>query len=158
MLESVKTASLQTKIDVADKINQKDINSVDLGCGIKCDLKRLIDSKKVISMQVFQFKKEVLEFLTSLFSHAVEKSPFRSLLARCLKCLSPNFMVESSISCKLMFGKILEKLISYKQLPSREVDARKTFFSSFLSTTVKVNKDSLVKFDKETDHVSTFIW
>ena len=76
MLENVKTASLWTKIDVADKINQKDINSVDLGCGIKCELRRLIGSKKVINMQVFQFKKEVLEFLASLFSHAIEKSPF----------------------------------------------------------------------------------
>ena len=31
-------------------------------------------------------------------------------------------------------------------------------FSSFLSTTVKVSKDSFVKFDKETDYVNTFIW
>ena len=45
------------KLDVADKKNRKDVKSVDFGFGIKYELKRLIDSKKVTSMQVFQFKK-----------------------------------------------------------------------------------------------------
>ena len=79
-------------------------------------------------MQVFQLKKEAMEFLASLCSHAVGKSPLRSLFPRCLKCLSPNFMVESSRSCELMFEKILEKLASYKQLPIREADAAKFEF------------------------------
>ena len=57
MLESAKTASLLIKLDVADKANQKGINSVDLEFGIKYELKRLIDSKKVTSIQVFHFKK-----------------------------------------------------------------------------------------------------
>ena len=67
-------------------------------------------------------------------------------------------MVESSRSCELMFEKILEKLFSYKYLPSGEADAAKLEFSNFLSTTVKEKKDSFVKFDKETDRVNTFIW
>ena len=67
-------------------------------------------------------------------------------------------MVESSRSCQLMFEKILEKLFSYKHLPSGEADAAKLEFSNFLSTTVKEKKDSFVKFDKETDRVNTFIW
>ena len=48
-----------------------------------------------------------------------------------------------------MFEKILEKLFSYKHLPSGEADAAKLEFSNFLSTTVKEKKDSFVKFDKE---------
>ena len=57
VLESAKTASLLIKLDVADKTNWKDVNSDDLGFGIKHELERLIVSKKVGSMQVFQFKK-----------------------------------------------------------------------------------------------------
>ena len=67
-------------------------------------------------------------------------------------------MVESSRSCELMFEKILGNLVSYKQFPSREADATKLEFSTFISTTVKENKDSIVRFDKETDRVDTFIW
>ena len=100
-------------------------------------------------MQVFQFKKEAMRFLAPLCSHAIEKSLLRSLFVRCLKCFSPNFLVESSRSCELMFEKILEKLVSCKQLPSREADETKLEFSNFLSTTVKENKDSFVKFNKD---------
>ena len=63
-------------------------------------------------MQVFKFKEEVMEFLASLCSHAMETSLLQSFFPRCLKCLSPNFMVESSRSCELMFEKILLKSLS----------------------------------------------
>ena len=66
-------------------------------------------------------------------------------------------MVESSRSCELMFQNILEKLTSYKQLPSREADAAKLEFLNFLSTSVKENKDSFVKFDEKIDCVDIFI-
>ena len=72
--------------------------------------------------------------------------------------MPPNFMLESSRSCELIFEKTLEKLISCKQLPSREANIAKLEFSKFLSTTVKENKDFFVKFDKGSDHVDTFIW
>ena len=57
VFESAKKASLLIKLDVADKTNWKDVNSVDLGFGIKCELKRQIGSKKVTSMKVLQCKK-----------------------------------------------------------------------------------------------------
>ena len=47
VFQFAKTASLLIKLDVADKTNQKDISSVDLGFDIKFKWKRLIDSKKV---------------------------------------------------------------------------------------------------------------
>ena len=88
-LENGKIASLVIKVDIADKANQNNISSVDLGSGIKYKLKRLIYSKKVTSMQVFQFKKEA-----SPCSYPMEKNQLHSLSARCRKCLSPNLMVE----------------------------------------------------------------
>ena len=57
VFESAKKASLLIKLDVADKTNWKDVNSVNLGFGIKCELKRQIGSKKVTSMKVLQCKK-----------------------------------------------------------------------------------------------------
>ena len=62
MLESAKKNSLQIKVDVADKTNQKDISDVSLGVAIKYESKRLINSKKVTSTQVFQLKKKRWSF------------------------------------------------------------------------------------------------
>ena len=56
VLESAKTNSLLIKLDLFDKTNQRDINNVDLGFGIKYKLKRLTDSKKVTCMQVFNLE------------------------------------------------------------------------------------------------------
>ena len=47
LFQCAKTASLLIKLDVADKTNQKDTNSLGLRFGIKYELKRLTDSKKV---------------------------------------------------------------------------------------------------------------
>ena len=55
VLESVKAASLLLKLDVADKTNRKDVSSLNLGVGIKYELEWLMDSKKVVNMQAFQF-------------------------------------------------------------------------------------------------------
>ena len=60
VLERAQTASLLIKLEVADIANQKDSNSVDLAFRIKYKLKRLIDSYKVTSMKVFQFKKQAM--------------------------------------------------------------------------------------------------
>ena len=59
--EKAETASLLIKLDVPDKTNWKDVNSVDLGFGIKYELKRLIDSKKALACKFFNLKKEALE-------------------------------------------------------------------------------------------------
>ena len=45
VLESAKTASLLIKLDLADKTYQKDVNSVDLGFGVKYKLKRSLACK-----------------------------------------------------------------------------------------------------------------
>ena len=50
-----------------------------------------------------------------------------------------------------MFKKILKKLVSYKQLPSREGDGAKLEFSNVLTTAVKENKDPFVKLDSNAD-------
>ena len=59
---------------------------------------------------------------------------------------------------KILLADIWENSYLYKQLPSREANAEKLESSNFLPTTVKENKDSFVKFDKETDCFDTFIW
>ena len=57
-----------------------------------------------------------------------------------------------------MFKKILKKLVSYKQLPSREGDGAKLEFSNVLTTAVKENKDPFVKLDNNADSEQIVFW
>ena len=57
-----------------------------------------------------------------------------------------------------MFKKILKKLVSYKQLPSREGDGAKLEFSNVLTTAVKENKDPFVKLDNNADGEQIVFW
>ena len=61
------------------------------------------------------------------------------MFAKCLKCLSPSYMVECSKACEILFQKLLEKLVSYKIVPSIADDA-KMEYSWFVSTIVKKNR------------------
>ena len=57
-LKSAKIASLLIKLDVADKTNQKDINSVDLGFGLKYELKRLVSGRRSLACKFFNLKEK----------------------------------------------------------------------------------------------------
>ena len=48
---------------------------VDLGFGIKYDIKELKKANKVTDSHVLKFKRGVIQFLDSLCKHAAEKSP-----------------------------------------------------------------------------------
>ena len=105
----VKEDVLQTlkliKIDISDKKVQKSLGDLDLGFSIKHDLKQLALQKRVTDRAVFMFKEEVISFLTKLWSHMMEKSPMTLLFARCLRCLSPAYMLEQPEICEKVFQK-----------------------------------------------------
>ena len=67
--------------------------------------------QKVTEIQIYNFKKEAMQFLVTLCNHIMEKAPINSLFARCLSCLSPNHMADFPEKCEKLFAKILEKLV-----------------------------------------------
>ena len=71
-LKSAKIASLLIELDVADKTNQKDINSVDLGFGLKYELKRLVSDRRSLACKFFNLKEKRWSFW-QVRNHAMEK-------------------------------------------------------------------------------------
>ena len=78
----------------------------------------------------------------------MEKSPMTLLLARCLGCLAPAYMLEQPEICEKVFEKKLEKLVSYKTILAEDADSAKLEYSNFLTKIVKANKSDFVKFKK----------
>ena len=51
-------------------------------------------------------------------------------------------------SVKKFFKKTLEKLVSYKKIFAKDVDAAKLEYSNFLTKIIKANKSDFVKLNK----------
>ena len=70
-------------------------------------------------------------------THLKEKNPLKSVFARCLKCLSPSYLIECSESCEILFQRLVEKLVSYEKIFPPIADDAKMEYSWFVSTIVK---------------------
>ena len=86
------------------------------------------------------------------------KSPLTYHFARCLRCLSPAYMVECRESCELLFQKILEKLVSFHRISGAVADEAKQQYNQFISVVVRESQDQFMSFDKELDRLDTFLW
>ena len=114
--------------------------------------------KKLTDPQEFNFKLGAQQFLMEMCTHLKEKSPLKSVFARCLKCLSPSYMVEYSEACEILFQKLLEKLVSYEKIVPSIADDAKMEYSGFVSVIVKKNSDEFLSFKKEKDRLDVFLW
>ena len=114
--------------------------------------------KKLTDSQEFNFKLGAQQFLMEMCIHLKEKSPLKSVFARCLKCLSPSYMVEYSEACEILFQKLLEKLVSYEKIVPSIADDAKMEYSGFVSVIVKKNSDEFLSFKKEKDRLDVFLW
>ena len=106
-----KSCSEMAKLDFNNLNNQKPTHLVDLGFAVNHEIQLMKSNKKIFDSQILKFKKEAVGFLVTLCTYLMEKSPMKSFFARCLHCLSPNYIGECSETCEKFFDKVLSKLI-----------------------------------------------
>ena len=80
VLSGTSTLAL-SKVNLSDSNNHVPTSKVDVGFGLKQQLKELRSSGKINDRQEYQFKSEALKFLVALCTHMKEKSPLSSYLA-----------------------------------------------------------------------------
>ena len=73
----------------------------------------------------------------------MEKSPVASLFARCLRFLSPAYMLEQPEICEEFFEKIPEKLVCYKKILAKDADAAKLEYSNGLTKIVNSTRAAI---------------
>ena len=134
ILANAKTTTSLLKIDVSNRANQLSTSKIDVGFSLKYDLQQLKSKGKITDVQIDKFKKGVCDFFVSMCTHITEKGPLLSLVACCLKCFSPSFMVEFPEKCEYVFGKLLMKLVTYKKLAVSVDDLAKGEFSKLCET------------------------
>ena len=158
VLVNAKTSVALMKIDISSRENQLTDSKLDIGFSLKYDLQQLKSKGKITDVQIDKFKQGVRDFLVAMCNHITEKSPLSSLMARCLKSLSPTYMAECPEICKLLFEKILMKLVSNKKIAASLADLAKREFSKFCHIIVLDNKEEFLSFDKDKDRLDYFLW
>ncbi|XP_047133532.1 uncharacterized protein LOC124811633 [Hydra vulgaris] len=103
VLLNAKTTTSLLKIDLFNFANRLSTSQIDFGFSLKYDLQQLKSKGKITDVQIDKFKKEICGFLVSMCTHIIEKSPLSSLVAHCLVCISPSFMVEYPEKCDYFF-------------------------------------------------------
>jgi hypothetical protein len=152
-----KSCSEMAKLDFKDVNNQKPTHLVDLGFAVNHEIQLLKGSKKITDSQILKFKKEAVGFLATLCTHLMEKSPVKSFFARCLRCLSPNYIAECSETCEKLFDRILSKLVSYKLITPDTADRSKSQYNKFTTTVVKENKPEFLNYSKTDQRLDEFM-
>ena len=140
--------SEMAKLDFNDVNNQKPTHLVNLSFVVNHEIQLLKSSKKITDSQVLKFKKEAVGFLVTLCTHLMEKSTVKSSFARCLCCLSPNYIKECSETCEKLFDKVLSKLASYKVITHDTTSCSKSQCSKFVTTVVKENKPEFLNYSR----------
>ena len=79
---SVTSTLALSKFNLHDSSNHVFVSLVDVGFGLKQQLKELKSSGKITDRQEYQFKSDALQFLATLCTHMKEKSPLSSYFAR----------------------------------------------------------------------------
>ena len=159
VLATAKSTVSLMKIEISKVENELSISKIDIGFSLKYDLKQLKTKGKITDVQIDRFKRGTLDFLVSMCNHITEKSPLSSLMARCLKSLSPIYMAESPENCEIFFDTIvLMKLVTYKKIAASVADSAKREYSKFCQTVVLDNKEEFASFDKNTDRLDYFLW
>ena len=152
-----KSCSEMAKLDFNNISNQKPTHLVNLGFAVNHEIQLWKSHKKISDRQILKFKKEVVGFLATFSTYLMEKSPVKSFFARCLCCLSPNYIGECSKTCEKSFDKVLSKLVFYKVISPDTADRSKSQYSKFVTTVVKENKPKFLNYSKTDQRLDEFM-
>ena len=92
-----------SKLNFYNPSLHKHPGDVDPGIGVKLELSILRKNGKINEYQVLNFKRDVVSFLSKIYTHLAEKSPIKLSLPRNSRCFIPSLLVENPESSKQDF-------------------------------------------------------
>ena len=105
----------------------------------------------------FQFRSELLSFLSVIVGKVMEKTPIAYSMARNLSCLDPKLTVkDKEVACG-RFKIVLKKLVECKRVDIQDCDTLMSQYSEFADRAVQLNKSEFEEFDFTTQRLDTFL-
>ncbi|XP_048577470.1 uncharacterized protein LOC116618576 [Nematostella vectensis] len=145
------------KFDLSNKENYLDDKKVDVGFVAQAKIRKLLLDKKVSGLQAFQFRNEFRDFMKSVVSKLLEKTPIAYSVARNLAFLDPAEIVEDKEGSISKFKVVLKKMVEYKRVQMPDCDALVHQYTDFADKAVLAHKEVFLKFNFVKDRLDTFL-
>ena len=144
------------KIDFTDSAIFK--QAVGVGIGAALHISTYKKSPSVKQHKVTQFHTDAQKLLWAIMPHMLEKSQLKYPLARYAASMNPCILVQSPMVdvSILRFTKMLEKLVIYKGISTKEANDAKQEHINLLNSVVPVNKEQFLAFNKFSDRLDSF--
>ena len=142
-MEKAESTTTLSKLDVTDKKNIHN-REFEVSFAIKHDILALMKVGKISDSQVYAFKMEAKDFLSTLCNQILQRSPLNSYFARCTRSLNPLYLAEAPALSKKLFSALLSKLeLTYK-------------FAHFGLSVVRENEGYFSEYNLKSDRVDEF--
>ena len=122
-----------SKLYFKDRAIQKHWQDVDPGISVKLKIADLKKNGRANDNQILKFKRDIVSFLSTFCAHLAEKSPVKFSLIRNSRCFIPSLFVESPDVSEIRFNRLLENMVSTRQLPESYAEEAKQEFPKFPS-------------------------
>ena len=108
--------------------------------------------------QILKFKRDIVSFLSTLRAHLVEKLPVKFPLTRTSRCFIPHLLVESADVSETRFNRLLENMVSTRQLPESYAEVAKQ--CPKFHSMVKERGEDFIEFNVTAKYhcLDTFYW
>ena len=142
----LEAANHAIKLDVSNYNEvSKSIEKVQTGKEARDEINALLAAGTITADDKKQFKTEARDMYACYLKFMQEKSPANIPLCRYLRCLNPEFIVQSPEKAKGAFCRMLNEFQEAKLIQVGEYDDLKHGFEKFLKCCVK--DDAFCKFD-----------
>ena len=157
LLDVLKQANTTLKLSQLDLIDPNiQMRTYAGGFSIDHDLRKLKREGKITDSHVNTFKKDAKQFVSTLCTDILSKSPLISYFAPAARCLNPINLAEIPDTCEKRFHSLLQKLVDARLITSLFADEAKSEFHKFINDVVRENKALFRNYDIKSFNLDGF--
>ena len=153
LVSDANTPCLFLQLDLGKNENLSDIDKVELGSTVTSALANL----KVKEVAKSKFRKDFAAIVLKSIAKIKERCPLKYTIVRNAVWLSPSEMICNADPSITRAKRLFQSLYELKLLCAAEADQAKQEYLEFMSSVVVTAKKKFISFDKDEDHLDSFM-
>ena len=157
-LDKCKSASILYDVNFIDATNQLRNKEVGIGFGASRILTDKMKTDEITKREIDVFTVDCMEFLESLTSKFVEKSPLKYAVVRNAKSLNLEIICMTPEKGAKLFKSLVDNLVQLDQVTPKEVGGIYAEYKQYLEMVVMKNHQLFLKFNNRENRLDEFFF